>query len=148
MALLVAWWSLNGFLVVVDVLVALWWRVRSVLTVSVMFWVSWWCCRMVSPWYSRNDSFLTKLVRLSIPTWRQRNETRYFAIGVVCWVNYHHPQPDAFRNGNDPTVSEKTHWFAAHLAEVSLIRAWRCRHRTENERIFEDMVGAALCYYI
>ena len=24
--------------------------------------------------------------RLSIPNWRQRIETRHFAIGVACWV--------------------------------------------------------------
>ena len=85
--LLVPWRSLNGISVVVSVLVALWWRVRSVLTVSGDVLGVLWCCGMVSPCFSRNDSFLTKLVRLSIPTWRQRNETPHFAIGAVCWVN-------------------------------------------------------------
>ena len=33
-------------------------------------------------WY-----FLTQLAR-SIPTWRQKNETRHFAIAVVGWVNF------------------------------------------------------------
>ena len=30
--------------------------------------VSWWCCGVVSSWFLRNDFFLTKLARLSIPT--------------------------------------------------------------------------------
>ena len=35
----------------------------------------------------RKSLYLTKLTRLSIPTWRQTNETQHFAIGVVGWVN-------------------------------------------------------------
>ena len=39
---------------------------------------------LVSSWFL----FLTKLARLSILNWRQRIETRHFAIRVVCWVNF------------------------------------------------------------
>ena len=40
---------------------------------------------------------LTQLAR-SIPTWRQRNETRHFAIGVVGWVNlYMHNEETSAR---------------------------------------------------
>ena len=103
--LLVSWLSLNCVSAIVDVLVALWWCVRDVLTVFgdvlgvlLMSWaccsclgvvsvVSWWCCGMVSSWYLRKNIYLIKLARLSIPTWRQTNETRHFAIGVVGWVN-------------------------------------------------------------
>ena len=53
--------------------------------VAVVFW---WCCGVVSLWYLRNDVFSTKLARWSIPTWRQRNETRHFAIGFVCSVDF------------------------------------------------------------
>ena len=88
--LLVSWWSLNCVSVVVGALVALWWCVRSVLTVfgnavccsclGGVSVVSWRCSGVVFSWYLRNDFFLTKLARLSTPNWRQRNETRHFAI--------------------------------------------------------------------
>ena len=83
--LLVSWWSLNCVSVVVGVLVAVWWCVPSVLAVfgdvSGVLLMSWWCfCGVLAMWYSRNSIFLTKLAPPSIRNWRQRNETRHFAI--------------------------------------------------------------------
>ena len=102
---MVSRWFLGSFLVVFRSclggnLVVSRWCLDGVREVSLWslaaFWViSRWSLAIVSCWIvaglllvSSWFLFLTKLARLSILNWRQRIETRHFAIGVVCWVNF------------------------------------------------------------
>jgi hypothetical protein len=137
---LVSWWSVNFVSVVVGVLVALWWCVHSVLTVSgdvlgvlFMFWVFPWCLGsvpVVSWWYWRNGIFLTKLAHLSTQKLASK-ETRNFAVGGVCWVNWKPPNitfisPLLYLTNSAPARQHETTMPASHRngAEAERRKCW------------------------